>query len=79
MLKICQIILICCIPILAGKELTAQELNDYTTNYMEWENFERQRSFSYVFDGCMDLLIHETSSGVTGGHWQNYRGIILKE
>lgn len=50
MLKICQMILICCIPILAGKELTGQELNAYTTNYMEWENFEKQRSFSYVIE-----------------------------
>lgn len=45
MLKICQMILICCIPILAGKKLTGQELNDYVTSYMEWNNYEYQKSF----------------------------------
>lgn len=39
MLKICQIILICCIPMLAGKKLTGQELNAYITSYMEWDNY----------------------------------------
>ena len=43
MLKtICQIIFICCIPMLSGKENVAQEYVSYIEDCIEWENFERQ-------------------------------------
>lgn len=31
------------------------------------------------FDGKQDLLIHEGSSGGTGGHWGNYRATVWEE
>lgn len=44
MLKtICQIIFICCIPMLSGKENTGQEYVSYIENCIELENFERQK------------------------------------
>lgn len=55
MLKtIFQILFICCIPILSGKESTSQELAAHITNCMEVESFERQEYSSiegkYVAD-----------------------------
>lgn len=48
MLKtICQIVFICCIPMLSGKENVAQEYVSYMEKYIEWEDFERLK-YSYI-------------------------------
>ena len=48
MLKtIFQIMFICCIPMLSGKENVAQEYVSYMENYIEWEDFKRLK-YSYI-------------------------------
>lgn len=48
MLKtIFQIVFICCIPMLSGKENVGQEYVSYMENYIEWEDFERLK-YSYI-------------------------------
>ena len=48
MLKtICQIMFICCIPMLSGKENVPQEYVSYMENYIEWEDFKRLK-YSYI-------------------------------
>lgn len=43
-----------------------------------WEDYRVER-VDLNFDGKGDLLLHEGTSGGTGGHWKNYRAAVWEE